>query len=572
MASPNGSRSFFRHSSPIEKTNLEETTRLMCAAAYLDETFANRVIQEIVDNEHRAVVPSVGFDLNPVVRHCLRARSLRLRRDALLTGVLVLGLLVSWQAVVGWMLLGLAMLIVVWAGRQNRKLAIGLGAGAVLLLVLCGGGLGVLTSLFPSAGSSQFGSDLGQAPQLSQPDAGLTPDGLLLRVAVIAVVTLTVQMALQMYRYRTLTEDLAQGRPHQAPTIGHSRVRRRVERAAAAQWGNVTLHAAPSPFLGSGDLVRDWSMALDLRRSPAEGGGPVDSVDPVALHERVRARLRRMGGSGLPEPERVPGLALMDHVVATGERPVDDPLLDPARVPYSQASPEAIEAIIRYPQGSLRYYQRSTVGAEGKDVRTPGRELVVGRQDQEIAVSTFLYLAVEGGMLYAEFVATVLRPIRDSYHLIDRLVPERLLGRALRESLSTMLIDFVAAPVRLVASLISLLGYGSRMNRADRDVQEYRVYDYGAWQSIRQLAASPRMRTYLQLLDAEKYYKLVERAITGAVLEYLDEHGVDTAEYQNRATMIHNSGLVIGAGAQVTAPVNIAAGTGASATLTSPRT
>ena len=37
----------------------------------------------------------------------------------------------------------------------------------------------------------------------------------------------------------------------------------------------------------------------------------------------------------------------------------------------------------------------------------------------------------------------------------------------------------------------------------------------------------------MQVLDAEKYIKLLDRVVAETVLDYLDEQGVDTAEFRN---------------------------------------
>ncbi|HZD00502.1 MAG TPA: hypothetical protein VFA46_10035 [Actinomycetes bacterium] len=68
-----------------------ETTRYLCAAAYLDRRFAEHVITKVLQEEHRAVAPSYGVDIVPVVRHCLTAQRRRQIRDAVLTGLLLVG-------------------------------------------------------------------------------------------------------------------------------------------------------------------------------------------------------------------------------------------------------------------------------------------------------------------------------------------------------------------------------------------------------------------------------------------------------------------------------------------------
>ena len=56
---------FHHHPLPADVPDriLNDTTRLMCAGTYLDPNYARAVIRELVEHEHRAVVPSVGFDL-----------------------------------------------------------------------------------------------------------------------------------------------------------------------------------------------------------------------------------------------------------------------------------------------------------------------------------------------------------------------------------------------------------------------------------------------------------------------------------------------------------------------------
>ncbi|BAL90421.1 hypothetical protein AMIS_52010 [Actinoplanes missouriensis 431] len=51
------------------------TTRHLCAAAYLDEDFRDTAIREVYRQPHRAVAPSYGFTLGPVLGHCVRSGS-----------------------------------------------------------------------------------------------------------------------------------------------------------------------------------------------------------------------------------------------------------------------------------------------------------------------------------------------------------------------------------------------------------------------------------------------------------------------------------------------------------------
>ncbi|HEX3434182.1 MAG TPA: hypothetical protein VHT25_08995 [Solirubrobacteraceae bacterium] len=70
--------------------NWTETTRLMCAAAYLDGTFAQDVVEEILHESHRAVQIPPAVDIAPVARHCVAARQQKILRDVLLAADLAL--------------------------------------------------------------------------------------------------------------------------------------------------------------------------------------------------------------------------------------------------------------------------------------------------------------------------------------------------------------------------------------------------------------------------------------------------------------------------------------------------
>lgn len=92
-----------------------ETTRYLCAAAYLDMQFRNQVIERVVEEKHKSFGISYGVDLVTIVKHCLAARSRKTTRDILLAvlfistlffiraldnpGVLILSFIVAWAIV-----------------------------------------------------------------------------------------------------------------------------------------------------------------------------------------------------------------------------------------------------------------------------------------------------------------------------------------------------------------------------------------------------------------------------------------------------------------------------------------
>jgi hypothetical protein len=71
---------------------LSETTRYLCTAPHLDDRYARRVVDEVVMDPHRAVVPSLGIDMGIVLRHCFAARRRQNVRDGLIAVILIAAL------------------------------------------------------------------------------------------------------------------------------------------------------------------------------------------------------------------------------------------------------------------------------------------------------------------------------------------------------------------------------------------------------------------------------------------------------------------------------------------------
>jgi hypothetical protein len=536
----------FRHgTAKSQRRSLSATTRLLAAATYLDDTFANEVIDELIANEHRAVVPSFfGLDLEPIMRHALHAKRLHAYRHLALTVVLALGFALIPAATFSWLIIGACISIIahMWSelkavGRLVAVL-IGLVVGYFALAVF------VIGVAFTEA-SSPYAS------------AGVTSTHtstfrLVVEVFAYPVAVFATLVVFNWRRYTLLADGFRRGAAHQPPEVANRRVRRRIEEVSRAQHGNITTYTGWSPFLGAGPVAKTWSIAVDLVSvdDVTNVRTPV-AVDPVDLHAAVLERVTSLGGMAQPDNERVTGLAIDHHVVARGERTAEHPLLDDQQRPYSFAEPDTIKAIIRHPQGGVRYYQRVTVTAEGKPIMDRFGQEITEAEDQEIGASSFMYFAVEGGMLYVEYVATVMPPIREAFHAIDALPRTiqmewypRILGSAARSFLP----DAIVAPFKLIPALLHNYSLTRRMDRATGDAGEYLVYDYGARKSIRELGSAGRYTAYLQKLDSQKYLKFVERRMNEAVLDYLTAVGVDAAEYRERVRIVQNSGVIITGG------------------------
>jgi hypothetical protein len=216
-------------------------------------------------------------------------------------------------------------------------------------------------------------------------------------------------------------------------------------------------------------------------------------------------------------------------------------------MPYSQASPEAIDALIRHPAAGLRYYLRVCVNDEGQPVWAANRE-VVGTTDQEIAVSAFIYVAVEGRMFYLQFDPYLLPPINDQYHIVDRLprVSSReFMIKVALHAARTAFSDIVKAPIRLVAAGWRVISERWSYNSEIRLASDYVYADLGARVSVREFGGAGATRNHIQVLDTVKYLRIVQRLVLDTVLDFLTEKGVDTSAYQESASAIITNSYTI---------------------------
>lgn len=540
---------------------LSSTTRYLSGAAYIDQKYAEKVIDEMVGESHRAVAPALGYDLVTIIRHCFRAQRLWLRQNALLTLALVAGaVLLPGPTVTLFVICLGAYMFVPDRGRARP------GKGrpvwqvvVALVVVLAVGGclFGPVRSLLATMGPGSFsttdiGSTYGTATN------GDSSDGVVKFVLGLLALVAGLMTVLTVHRYRMIdiiTADLARGQAGPVLRPEAREVEHRLGVIESAQSGNIVLHAGFEPFVGAGDRINAWAVATELRARPedAEPGaapGPRVDLDPNELMHHLRYRLASMRARDLPGPSRIVGLQLRDQVVSSGTRWHDYPLIDErTRLPYSYAEQATVEAIIRSPQTSARHFLRISVGAPDRAALGADGRTIMPAEHQSVISSTFIHVAVEGGLLYVELVSTVLGPIRQTYLDIDRYsATEDRLGPAVAEAFRRFLGDVAVAPFRLVHALYRRFTLIGSMHKADREAAAEPVYDFGARLDVRELASRSTYANYLQGLDAEKYTRLIDKRVTEAIDEYLVANGIDSTDFVAKANFYqyNNSAVVAG--------------------------
>jgi hypothetical protein len=532
-----------------------EATRLLCVAGQQDREFGERVIRDILEEEHRAVCPSYGIDLVPIIRHCLAARRRRVGRDALLLAVVLVGLVVQplltlFFATTAYFWYGVYRLATGWRRRGTSR-SVFMLAGLVV-------GFWVLGSIL-----SLVASPVGAAAAGASGIAG--GSRLLIFLALFGVVFGIVFV--ERSRTRDILVKTLSARafdPKNAPRASADD-ERRLRRLAEEQHGNVTVYSRYSPFVGAGLLQETWSFAVDLARPAARpdrygyDGGPPAEPAPIHvadLQRWVTERLSRLGDVHLYGGERMSGLRLERQVFVNGRaiRGSELFLPDPHRAPTIRIEEGVLQRIAHEQTGPVRQYLC---------VRASSWE-------EELVVSVFLHMAATGRTLFMESTSCLLPPIKPEYHEVDSMPVEMTPGallQLLRASLLTMVPAFCAAPAELATVLLAPLRQHIRRRSAQAAIREDLGFDYGAETSVRELGMADSYDNYFQRLDVDKFRKLVELHVFQAVLDFLGDRGVDTSALRQHQIHIQNTHTInVGDNATITAGGSMSIGTGAMAT------
>jgi hypothetical protein len=477
------------------------TTRRLCMAVHLDAGLARRVVAELTDDPHRAVPPSVGFDLAPVLCHALRARLLTTARDGFLTVVVLAALLLAPRTTAAVLLAGAAaglcrsglVRAVAPAGRALFAAALVFG-----LVTVVGAALTVLGAAAPAGAG-------GELDRLAAAVGAAPGPGVWAAVAVLLAGAVGGHLAYLWWTGATLAAGTPPA-PLRAATAG------RVAVVAAAQRGNVAFSRA-DPFVGAGPQVRAWSVAVALRATDSGGYRPRSpaTLDPVLLRRHVGQALQGLGDGGAGHAG-VPGLTVTPYLAADGVRCAGDPLLG-GGTPLPLASRETLDAVVRGPQEGLRHYDRVVVVPRARGVTTAEGRPVVPSEDGDGHVSVFVHTSIEASMVYVELSAHILPPISTACY-----VPQAPVVHL------EMLTQLAAAPWRLVRTATRGLSTVARRG------QRGGWHDHSARVGVRELVSGSGAA--LPALEATKYVQIVERVVVEAVADFLERYDLDATTFR----------------------------------------
>ncbi len=342
------------------------------------------------------------------------------------------------------------------------------------------------------------------------------------------LVVLGEQIASHTYAVRRLAPTTFD--PDHLAVAMSPRVERRLAEVRNQPVGNVTVYSGYSPFAGNGVVLKSWSFSIDVAKGTPTGG----AVRPFATDALRQYVVQAVGDLRWTEIETE------ERLFVSGQNIRTDPvfLAGPKRRPKTLIDDAHLRAALASPEGSTRHYTAFYVsGWQG-----------------HMVLALFLRFVQRPRSLFVEASFSLLPPLDERFHAID----------------ARPATDAFAAGVAAVRqfkltrkSMISLPGHAilcfgrvgqiaarpltaALRERAERQAVEAGMhYDFGAPDSVRELAGGKKYRLYFQQLDQEMYAKVIENRVLDAIVEFLDLHGVATDSLVERQTTILNTGVMV---------------------------
>ncbi len=432
-----------------------DTTRYLCAAAHLSKKFRDSVIEQIVQEEYKAIAVSHGVDLLTVVKHCFVAQKREFIRDSLLALIFLL-------ACVAYFYINVYLVLFVF---------------------------------FPTA---------------------------------VIIFFITEWKA----RYITVAKGLARSslnsdslkfNPNTTEKI-------KIEKTAIEQNSNVIIYGGFSPFVGSGFDIGGWSFTLNLNKGREEIGRTIKPIEfeVEELYEYVVNAIRDL---------KLYGLSIEDKLCVNGQEIRSNPVLlpDPFSRPRSQVDSEFVKKFINTTGNHIRYY----------------KHIKVISWNGELIFSVFLRILKINQRLFIETNYFVLTPVKNEYRLVDAIEPKMTLEKVVPLLIGSLWSGVSIWPFSVVFVLEKLdkkLKERKQRKKIKRIIRETPNFNYGAINSVRELASSSEYNQYFQKLDKEMYLKIIQRQLIDSLVEFLEIKNIDISELKERRTAIFNNGVIVSGG------------------------
>lgn len=293
--------------------------------------------------------------------------------------------------------------------------------------------------------------------------------------------------------------------------------------------GNVTVFGGFDPFVGAGGSIGDWSLLIDTRKG-SEGATPSKFAE-ADLDAAIALSFQR-----LPLPD----LEIADRLFVHGVDAASVGLLPDFFGRPSQSVDEGTMARFRSTDSHLaRVYKMVAVSGWGDQVR----------------VSLFYRIILNGPVLYIENHSRVLQPVWVRYREIDNLVPLKA-----DKKFGLFIGQVVISPIVCLIECFGLFAWmraaaeRRELEKAEKErIEEQARYNYGCVSSLRESFSTSIYDHFFEKSDRDLYVKTFQKQFLDAILEFLDSKNVDTSDFREQRTYIINSGLIVHGGLQAEA-------------------
>jgi hypothetical protein len=278
------------------------------------------------------------------------------------------------------------------------------------------------------------------------------------------------------------------------------------------------------PFLGSGWRVGGWAIPpVDITKAAADDHGgkrEITSFDAVDLHAHLAKVVRARGPAGVHVSNRLylrgPAAQYIRGVLG-GRLGQPQPIVDSA----------VIESALREPQSTIQTYlclEKITFGGQ-------------------LAVSMFVHAVLDQNLLTVMADSFFLPPLRWKFWAVLRLPRRRslIIAKTLANAAGAAPHDFFAAPGALIRHGLRKVKRRYRLVRDTYRIRHRRGFDYGAGNSIREDAADFDEARHVHIANEERYFRVLQRQVVDAVLEFLASNNVDISELRKHQSDILNA-------------------------------
>ncbi|MEV8511788.1 hypothetical protein [Dactylosporangium sp. NPDC051484] len=549
-------------------------TRRLSAGTYLDSDFCQRVLLDAYADRSRYVAPSYGFDLAQVTFHARRSWWLDTTQHVLVASVVAVGLLRSPLALVvaGGVLMTwhLALTLGRLCGGIARYFREGPSIDRLsdfrlrLRLVLVEFTVAwsvLIVSAVVALGYESVASIWGNGPV-----AASVLDAIRQASFDLAAVALVVFLI-------AIVRQLLLGHMLQSGALTDDHLNNRMRCIAEQERSRVTYYADYRPFIGSGEELSTWNLNLRLLKKPDSAAGDDPGI-PVAKREldkiefttrkltrKMKEQLHKLHADDNPEAE-LPGLNIADRVFVVGS--------EARSVPAEEQ--DAIHVARTNPTGPARHYLSCRVEA----------------WDGEVVTNVFVHISLQGRVLYVEFSAWALLPTRPDFHIPDS---GRALWRHVHSAGILRRLCYLPQEVRRVLPGLGTVAVfvarrlpafwrhgpsryardpGTRFSvREDGSVSRYVAHiaalpatmlvapsqrdvllieeadpqaERNALKALKDAERLSRQAAkavnYFQVRDVIRHWRIIERRVLAALLDFLEEEGLDTGDYHSQASQI----------------------------------